>query len=279
MLKANGKYIFSPIVAFIFFLTVILCNGTVTVCDGFTVRLKNLNIIPTNRVKECDRERLKWRYDYHLSAVEQVGTNLVNPSEEDGNARSQFGTFEYWDQMYSGMGDFPPDEYSWYYGWETLKPIWMTHVADRALKILIPGVGNDPILVDLLQAGFKDLTAFDYTESAVERQSDILSFETAAEGVRLLVRDARQLDEEWTQEFDAILEKGALDAIYLSGDGNLEKAVLELTRVTKTGGVCISISGVVPDDLRRQVFDNQEWDWVRDGTTDLKAGCFVFRRR
>jgi hypothetical protein len=94
-----------------------------------------------------------------------------------------------------------------------------------------------------------------------------------------LVRDARQLDEEWAQEFDAILEKGALDAIYLSGDGNFEKAVLELTRVIKTDGVCISISGVVPDELRRRVFDNQEWDWVRDGTTDLKAGCFVFRRR
>ena len=155
----------------------------------------------------------------------------------------------------------------------------MTHVADRALKILIPGVGNDPILLDLLQAGFKDLTAFDYTESAVERQIEILSYEAAAEGVRLLVRDARQLDEEWAQEFDAILEKGALDAIYLSGDGNFEKAVLELTRVIKTDGVFISISGVVPDELRRRVFDNQEWDWVRDGTTDLKAGCFVFRRR
>lgn len=71
----------------------------------------------------------------------------------------------------------------------------------------------------------------------------------------------------------------ALDAIYLSGDGNFEASVSEFARVIKPGGICISCSGVVPEDLRREGFDNDRWDWLRDGSDDLKAGSFVLKRR
>lgn len=40
--------------------------------------------------------------------------------DDDGLARSAFGTKDYWDDVYAGRGDFPADEYSWYYGWETV---------------------------------------------------------------------------------------------------------------------------------------------------------------
>ena len=76
-----------------------------------------------------------------------------------------------------------------------------------------------------------------------------------------------------------IFEKGALDAIYLSGDGFINMAVDELTRVIKVGGVFMSVSGVVPEELRRELFPTAKWDWLRDGSLDLKAGCFVWRRK
>jgi hypothetical protein len=41
----------------------------------------------------------------------------------------------------------------------------------------------------------------------------------------------------------------------------------------------MSISGVVPEDVRRTLFPVQDWDWVRDGTMDLKAGCFVWKKK
>ena len=40
-------------------------------------------------------------------------------TNNDDDARSSFGTKEYWDDLYLGRGDFPADEYSWYFGWES----------------------------------------------------------------------------------------------------------------------------------------------------------------
>jgi len=141
---------------------------------------------------------------------------------------------------------------------------------------LIPGIGNDPILLDLLQNGYKELTATDYSEHAIERQLDLISYQYSEDAVELLPMDARQMNEGWTASFDAIMEKGALDAIYLSGDGNLEMTVQEFERILKPGGTLLSVSGVVPEDLRREVFSS--WKWLRDGTDDLQAGCFVLER-
>ena len=89
-------------------------------------------------------------YESYSDSVEYEGG-------DDSEAISQFGTFQYWDDMYVGMGDFPQDEYSWYFGWEVIKPFFKEYVPvgggkdkDNNPRILVPGVGNDPILLDLL---------------------------------------------------------------------------------------------------------------------------------
>lgn len=210
------------------------------------------------------------------SCVRHSSTN----DNGDDEATSTFGTREYWDEVYYGRGDFPADEYSWYYSFEGYKNYVLDHIPKKSAKILIPGIGNDTVLLDLLQKGYTHLTAFDYSEPAIERQEDLLSYVRYSEDthtVRLSQEDARDLPEEWTDRFDAILEKGALDAIYLSGSGNLEKSVQELERVLKPGGVLISVSGVVPEELRRSVFG--EWEWLRDGSDDLEAGRFVLKQK
>lgn len=210
----------------------------------------------------------------------------VGYENDDSEARSQFGTKDYWDEMYQGFGDFSKDEYEWYFGWSEIKPYFQEHVPvpdadDATTKILIPGMGNDPLLLDLVGAGYRDITAFDYSEGAVGRQTELLSYDSNAEdAVTLLCRDARALDDEWTNAFDVILEKGCLDALYLSDetDGNVARAADELHRVLKPSGIFMSVSGVVPAELRRELFCTEKYEWLRDGTDDLKAGCFVWRK-
>lgn len=240
----------------------------------------------TNYAQKTYRYRTLLRQS--LSEFDKDYSKYVN-SDEDTEARSQFGTKSYWDAMYEGMGDFASDEYSWYYGFDVIKPYLLKVVAEEfedvdksELSILIPGCGNDPLLLDLYNAGFKCLTGFDYSEGAIERQKDLLQYlpmGSDLENVQLQVEDARGLPVEWDKKFDVIVEKGALDAIYLSGDGNFESSVKEMTRVLKYGGIVVSCSGVVPAELRNKGFSADTWKWLRDGTNDLKAGCFVLKKK
>ena len=195
-------------------------------------------------------------------------------ADDDGAARSQFGTKRYWDDMYDGRGDFSGEEYSWYYGWDVVGPVWERFVPDKASRVLLPGAGNDPTLRSLHAAGWRDLRAVDYSAAAVARLRELLwdlDVDVDVGDLRGLAFEARS--------FDAALEKGALDAVYLAGDGFLEAAADELARVLRPGGTLVSVSGVVPPDLRRSCFGEDKWDWLRDGADDLAAGCFVLRRR
>ena len=242
---------------------------------------------------DVDRRR-RWnsplfQFTTSSSEFDKDYSQYADDDGEDAGARSQFGTKSYWDAMYDGMGDFAADEYSWYYGFEVLKPMLEDYVpgADskegRAeLNVLVPACGNDPLLLDLLGAGYRRMTAYDYSEGGVDRQRELLEYlpmGSDLDCVELRVEDARNLPEEWEGSFDLVIEKGALDAIYLSGDGNFEQSAEELARVVKAGGICISASGVVPAELRREGFGEDEWEWLRDGADDLKAGCFVLRRK
>lgn len=229
--------------------------------------------------------------DMHSISSSSSSINSISSTEydDDSDAKSQFGTKEYWDDMYNGYGDLDAEEYSWYYTFkDTIQPIFKQHIPLTSTttmpKMLVPGIGNDNILIDLYNYGYHDITAFDYSSNAIKCQIDLLSYYNKElldnDNVSLVVRDGRCLDDEWTNTFDIIFEKGALDAIYLSSsdDGNVEKAVTELGRVIKPGGYFISVSGVVPEELRREMFQENDWEWIRDGCDDKKAGCFIWKR-
>lgn len=212
-----------------------------------------------------------------LLEIEQTKGMINNADDDESTARSSFGTKSYWDDVYEGRGDFSADRYSWYYDYNTIKRHLPPLAKKQTTKLLIPGVGNDPLVLDLLQEGYALITLQDYSVAALERQRDmLLEVPSRPDTLRLFAGDVRALPDSWTEQYDVILEKGLLDAVYLSGEGNVEQAVQSLTRVLRPGGLFVSVSGVVPPDVRRHLFG--DYQWIRDGSDDLQAGCFVFAK-
>jgi SAM-dependent methyltransferase len=189
---------------------------------------------------------------------------------------SNFGRKDYWNEFYA---DSSKDDstattpFSWYSEWHDLAPFVQELIPDFSASILIPGVGNDSMLRDMYDAGYQQLTAFDYAEIGVLCAMKLLQDRP----VKVIVADARDLIAFADDEFHAILEKGTLDAIYLSGGKNktvgatnLQMAVSELARVTKPGGIVISLTAACVDAvsaaLEKELLGRGCWTCVRDGS-------------
>ncbi|GKY90358.1 protein-lysine N-methyltransferase efm4 [Mayamaea pseudoterrestris] len=154
-----------------------------------------------------------------------------NDDDDDDSlsARSSFGTKQYWDDVYAGRGDFPADEYSWYYDFDVIQKHLPKNIDRSKQHVFVPGIGNDPIILDLMRAGFRNLTAQDYSKHAIERQRDLLDGDARLDddeySIQISHGNVLQLPVSYSNRFDMILEKGLLDAVYLSGDGRVEQAV------------------------------------------------------
>lgn len=205
-------------------------------------------------------------------------TSCLFMEEDESEALSCFGTRDYWENMYTGCGDFPAEEYSWYYDWNEIKRHVGPYITSTDVSIFLPGIGNDSLLVDLIAAGYSRISAQDYASAAIDRQRDLLETVDCSrvQDLHLSVSDVKRLPDWMNESFDIVLEKGLLDAVYLSGPGNVSLAVASLCRTLKPGGIFVSVSGVVPDEARRELFANLSW--LRDGESDLRAGCFVFQK-
>ncbi len=278
-----------------------------------------LNIVLNQHVKTLSGEQ---------PAKDAKGPIQLTKKEEDDdygndlNARSMFGTKAYWDDVYCGRGDFPADTYSWYTNWNELQQYIKPYVSNtRSLRVFIPGIGNESLLIDMISAGYHQhhkLVVQDYSHFAIERQMELLQSigcsnywycqkeedrtflestrdaseaddsTTSVKEIELHCGDiTKELPTAWHQSFDIIIEKGLLDAVYLSDDNhqNLRAATQNLHQCLNTNGILISISSVIPNELRRKCFPTSDpnmasgWEWIRDGSTDAtKAGCFVLQQ-
>ena len=176
-----------------------------------------------------------------------------------------------------------------YCGWAELAPFWAELVPDRAARVLVPGVGSDPAAPAMFDAGWRHLTCFDYSAGGVSRARSLFAAEPRP-GVVLLCADARALPLP-DAAFDAALDKGTLDAIFLSDreGGALSAACAELSRVVAPGGLVLSLARVVPPASLLAAFESEQcWETLIDGelhfaesgeaSIDLGAPLFAWRR-
>ena len=115
----------------------------------------------------------------------------------------------------------------------------------RAAKTLVLGGGTSTLGQTLIDAGWSDVTALDFSEVAVKRGLEM------EPSVNWLQGDARRLDETFDEgAFGSIVDKGTVDAIYLSaGDSCTEDVGAVATgaaRVLEPRGALLVVSLSAP---------------------------------
>jgi len=228
--------------------------------------------------------------------IARLRVGAVAGSEENrSRGSSRFGRQECWDQLYQRQGNF-----SWHAGWGDLEPFLQELIPSTLSSIILPGVGNDAMLVDMYKAGYQTMTAFDYAPEGIARCQEMLAHHNIphvvlennydntikndqATVVTLFVGDATNLQHQLPNEsFDVVLEKGTLDAIVQhssgagsSGQDNMELALAELTRILKPQGLFLSVSAICTERLQASPLWQQEattsttrttWQVLRDGS-------------
>ena len=113
----------------------------------------------------------------------------------------------------------------------------------RAAKTLVLGGGTSTLGQTLIDNGWSDVTALDFSEVAVKRGLEM------EPSVNWLVGDARRLDESFGEgAFGSIVDKGTIDAIYLSAgddcDADVNAVSQGAARVLEPRGtfLCVSLS-------------------------------------
>jgi hypothetical protein len=160
------------------------------------------------------------------------------------------------------------DAYSWYgLHWHDLRRHVQPHrhwqrclAGGSAARIWAPR--NDG-QVELLKAHGYTLAQYSWTDEAAPIQLSCSNV-------------IRALPEEWQDSFDMILEKGLLDAVYLSDatTDNVQLAIGHLQQTLRVGG--LFVSAVLPPDDRRTWWRDEDWEWIRDGQADPEKDVSSF---
>ena len=225
-------------------------------------------------------------FTVHKSTSTTISTassrkSFLSSLKEPDKKESQFGRQTYWNECYE-----KEDEFSWYAEWNDIQPFFtelvpLNYAADQnqdqdqdqdhdhpSPRILLPGIGNDRSIVDMYDYGYTRMSAFDYAEEGVECAKKFF----ADRDCDLRVSDCRNLSSYENDSFDAILEKGTLDAVYLSGAHDkalaveyLDMAVSEMARVLCKGGIVMSITAACADAVQESFGKSGKFRILRDG--------------
>merc|ERR1711907_510856 len=147
-----------------------------------------------------------------------------------------------WEERYQAAASSQQQVFEWYCPYETVASQIETLVGTKAddldYKVLVVGCGISAFASDLSKAGLKDVTAMDYSSSAIGIQKKNNS------------RSGLKLDD---CSFDAVFAKGTIDALLCAerANSNISNGMKEINRVLKSGGKFCCISYANEDERAR----------------------------
>ncbi|KAK9147116.1 hypothetical protein Sjap_007019 [Stephania japonica] len=157
----------------------------------------------------------------------------------NGNHRA-YGDPSYWERRYAK----DPRPFDWYQSYPSLAPLIRLYVQPNS-RVLVVGCGNSVFSEGMVEDGFQDVVNIDISSVAIEAMKKKYSDNAALKYIRMDVRDMSEFE---SGSFDAVIDKGTLDAIMCGNNSqeNSIKMVEEIRRVLKDEGVYILISYGAP---------------------------------
>jgi SAM-dependent methyltransferase len=170
-------------------------------------------------------------------------------------AENDFSMKEYWDEKYSEADTV----FDWLENYDELREYINSHLT-RDQHILIPGCGNSTLSDAMFNDGYHQLTNIDFSPVVIEQMARRYPSLTWS------VMDIRHLTFP-NGAFDAVLDKGTLDAFTCGGDvdDNIFQALSEYGRVLRPGGVAYIISFGQASDRAEYFEPAREHRWIYDG--------------
>ena len=142
-----------------------------------------------------------------------------------------YATQDYWRQRYAACAS-EKDTFEWFLSYESLAPL-VEGCVRRRDSVLDVGCGASTLLADMRDGGHLGrLVGVDYVPEALS----VIREASAARGVELLVADCRRMEAFEDGEFDAVIDKGTVDAMISGGCEDVVASTAECARVLKRGG-------------------------------------------
>ncbi|XP_022953338.1 methyltransferase-like protein 13 [Cucurbita moschata] len=147
-----------------------------------------------------------------------------------------YGDAVYWDARYQQEAD----SFDWYQRYAALRPFVRKFISTSA-SVLMVGCGNAVMSEDMVNDGYEDIMNVDISSVAVDIMRRKHQFIPQLKYMEMDVRDMSFFPDE---KFDAVVDKGTLDALMCGTDASISAAKMlgEVSRLLKPGGVYLLIT-------------------------------------
>ncbi|XP_031097921.1 EEF1A lysine methyltransferase 4 isoform X1 [Ipomoea triloba] len=157
-----------------------------------------------------------------------------------GTTQVAYGDKWYWEKRYAQE----PGSYDWYQTYHSLAPLLRLYVHPHH-RVLVVGCGNSAFSEGMVDDGYAAVVNVDISSVVIEAMQKKYSNRPQLKYMNMDVRDMSAFE---AGSFDAIIDKGTLDAILCGNDSmiNAAQMLAEVCRVLKDEGKYILITYGAP---------------------------------
>ena len=176
---------------------------------------------------------------------------------------TEYSSKVYWEDRYSWFNQ----RMDWYTNFtqlnndfqiiDLIKEKYGSHCHQK--RILELGCGNSTLSADLYNAGFKNITAIDFSTTIIKKMAEIYS----EIKINFKVCDFNNLNFFFDEKsFDIVIEKAGLDSIATKGTKDVPDLLYKIFKnihyVLSTGGIMFSFSSKNTDFWKQNVYNRLE---------------------